>query len=92
MSRRTHPKHDTAPVSLYNWHIITFRQVSDHKNCGQKNDGHTGSRCLDKAVLAQGGGGAALPDDCKGNVFVVAIQTLAMFVSFQRPDIKELEG
>ena len=24
MSRRTHPKHDTAPVSLYNWHTITF--------------------------------------------------------------------
>ena len=57
MSRGTHPKHDTAPVSLYNRHTITFRSVSDHKNCGQKNDGQTGSRCLDKAVLPQRGGG-----------------------------------
>ena len=44
MSRRTHPKHDTAPVSLYNRHTITFCSVSDHKNCGQKNDCQT-SRC-----------------------------------------------
>ena len=56
MSRRTHPNHDTAPVSLYNRHTITFRYASDHKNCGQENDGHTRSRCLDKAVLAQSGG------------------------------------
>ena len=33
------------------------RSVSDHKNCGQKNDGQTGARCLDKAVLPQGRGG-----------------------------------
>ena len=44
-------------VSLYNWHTITFCQVSDHKNCGQKNDGQTGSQFLDKAVLLQEGGG-----------------------------------
>ena len=46
MSRRTHPKHDTAPVSLYNRHTITFCQAFDHKNCGQKNDSQTRSRCL----------------------------------------------
>ena len=57
ISRRTHPNHDTAPVSLYKHHTITLRKASDHKNCGQKNDGHTGSRCLNKAVLAYRGGG-----------------------------------
>ena len=36
MSRRTHHKHDTAPLSLYNRHTITLCLVSDHKNCGQK--------------------------------------------------------
>ena len=35
-------------------------KVSGHKNCGQKNDGQTGSRCVDKAVLLQGGGGGML--------------------------------
>ena len=48
MSRRTHHK----PLhSLYNPHTITL--CYDRK----KNDGQTGSRCLDKAVLAQWGGG-----------------------------------
>ena len=37
--------------------ISTQSRSAKHKTCGQKNDGHTGSRCLDKAVLAQGGGG-----------------------------------
>ena len=46
VSRRTHPKHDTAPVFLYDRHTITFCEVSDHKNCGQTNDGQTGSRCF----------------------------------------------
>jgi hypothetical protein len=36
MSRRTQPKHDTAPVFLYIWHRIAFRKVSDRKNRGQK--------------------------------------------------------
>ena len=36
LSRRTHHKHDTAPLSLYNRHTITLCLVSDHKNRGQK--------------------------------------------------------
>ena len=35
MSRRTHPKHDTAPVSLRNRHTITLCLVSDHKSRGR---------------------------------------------------------
>ena len=45
MSRTTHHKHETAPLSLYNQHTIALCLLS------------TGSWCLDKAVLAQGGGG-----------------------------------
>ena len=59
MSRRTHHKHDTAPLSLYNWHTITLCLVSDRKaevRKFSKSDGQTGSWCLDKAVLAQGEG------------------------------------
>jgi hypothetical protein len=47
-SRRTHHKHDTAPVSLYHWHTITFCSFFDHENCGQEkpeNDHQTKSRC-----------------------------------------------
>ena len=54
MSRRTHHKHDTAPLSLYNWHTITLCLVSDHKTVVRKfgkSDGQTGSRGLDKAFL-----------------------------------------
>jgi uncharacterized protein (DUF1499 family) len=36
MSRRTHHKHETAPLSLYDWHTITLCLISDRKSCGQK--------------------------------------------------------
>ena len=49
MSRRTHHKHDTAPLSLSNWHPTTLCLVSDHKTVVRKfrkSDGQTGSQCL----------------------------------------------
>ena len=36
MSSWSYHKHDTAPLSLYNWHTITLCLVSDHKDHGQK--------------------------------------------------------
>ena len=55
MSRRTHRKHDTAPLSLYNRHTITFRY---DENCGQKTPE---KRRSDQAVLVQEGGGVEAP-------------------------------
>ena len=48
---------DAAPVSLHNRHTITFRQVSDHKYCGQKNDGQTAwtRLCFRKGRGGRGG-------------------------------------
>ena len=60
LSRRTHHKHDTAPLSLYNRHTITLCLVSDHKNRGQKIWVKVTVRPgpgSDRAVLAQGEGG-----------------------------------
>ena len=71
MSGRTHPKHGTAPVSLYNRHTIIFRYVSNQKKCGQKNNSHTRSRCLDKGVCAQGGRGVRERPPKKGGVYGV---------------------
>ena len=60
MSRRTHHKHETAPLpstigtkSRFAY-FLTIKAVV--RKFG-KSDGQTGSWCLDKAVLAQGGGG-----------------------------------
>ena len=36
LSRRTHHKHGTVPLSLFNWHTVTLCLVSDHKNHGHK--------------------------------------------------------
>ena len=44
---------------LCNRSITASHYISDHKNCGQKKPGKrqsNGLLCLDKAVLAQGGG------------------------------------
>ena len=65
MSRRTHHKHDTAPVSLYNPHTITLCSVSDHENGGQKKPEKRWSDRVPVltqggACLAKGGGGRAL--------------------------------
>ena len=62
------PFQPCAPVCLYHRHTITFCSGSDHKNCDQKNDGHTGSRCLDKAVLAQGAGGGGGGGDLNSSI------------------------
>ena len=74
ISRRTHPNHGTAPVSLYNQHTITFREASDHKNCGQKKDGHQ------VLVLRQGGACAKregfLPKQCALGVWCLVSECL----------------
>ena len=36
---------------------VEFLTIITMVRKNQKNDGHTGSSCLDKPVLAQGGGG-----------------------------------
>ena len=62
MSRRTHHKHEPA---LFPYTIGTqscfayFLTVKAVVRKFGKSDGQTGSRCLDKAVLARGGGGLA---------------------------------
>ena len=60
MSRRNDHKHHPAPFSLYKRATTASHCISDHENCGQKKPGKRQSGrlpCLDKAVLAQGGGG-----------------------------------
>ena len=60
MSRRNYQKHDPDPFSLYNRSTTASHYVSDHKNGVQKKPEKRrsdGLLCLDKAVLAQGGGG-----------------------------------
>ena len=60
MSRRNYYKHDPAPLSLYNRSTTTSRYILTTKLQSEKtkkNDGQTGLPCLDKPVLAQGGGG-----------------------------------
>ena len=65
MSRRTHREHGAAPPSLYNEHTIKFLTMKTVVRKPQKNDGQTGSWCLDKAVLAQGAvGGGGAPTCC----------------------------
>ena len=82
MSRRTHHEHDTAPLSLYNRQSrfaggqagqSRFAYFLTRKTVVRKfgtSDGQTGSRCLDKAVLAQEGGG------------VPAVQRAVVFLFF----------
>ena len=69
MSRRIHYKHDTAlfPSTIgtqpRSAKFLTTKSVV-RKN--QRTDGQTGSRCLDKAMLAQGGGGVRQLKETQG--------------------------
>ena len=60
MSRRNYDRHDPAPLFLCNRSTTASRCISNNRNPGQKKPGKRRSEglpCLDKAVLAQGGGG-----------------------------------
>uniref|UniRef100_A0A7S4CCQ1 Uncharacterized protein n=1 Tax=Eutreptiella gymnastica TaxID=73025 RepID=A0A7S4CCQ1_9EUGL len=51
MAAHTDPvPHDPAPLRLYNQLTSTSSYIRDRKSRGQKNDGSTGSWCLDEAV------------------------------------------
>ena len=60
------------PLPLYNQYTITKCWMCDHKTMVRKNhqnNGHTGSSCLDKPMLGQGGGGYGTRDNLSDSRF-----------------------